>query len=123
MLPQVCPALNFSAAPADIFSMLWLEKRLVLLVTFLGLGLFQHWAGRGIESVSLAKPWKIALLMGYVVFSYTVAAELVTPYLQCAIKGMHGSLKPSRGALAGTITALVMVVLLYLGYSASYYPR
>jgi len=103
--------------------MLWLEKRLVLLVTFLALGLGQHWAGRAVDAVGLAPGWKVLLIMAYVVFSFTIAAEAIVPYLQRMIKGMHGSLKPSRGAAAGVAVALALLVLLYFGYFKSYYPR
>lgn len=100
--------------------MLWLEKRLVLLVTFLALGLGQYWASVMVRSVALPAPWRAALIMGFVVFSYTLAAEAVTPYLQRAIRGVHGSLKPHHGALAGVGIALGLLALLYWGYLQTY---
>lgn len=122
VIPAQLSVLKLPPPADDKFPMLWIEKRMVLLVTFLGLGLFQTWVGRGIDKISLQPFWKTALLMAYVVFSYTVAAEFVTPYVQRVIKGLHGTLKPSRGALAGIATALALLAVLYWGYYRTHYP-
>ncbi len=103
--------------------MLWIEKRLVLLVTFLALGLWQHWVGRAVDAVDLAPRWKTVFLMACVIFSYTIAAEVVTPRLQGLIKKVHGSLKPARGAAAGILVAIVLLALLFFGYFKSRYPH
>jgi hypothetical protein len=100
--------------------MLLLEKRLVLLVTFLGLGLLQYWAARGIRDIGLPSILRVLLIMGYVVFTYTVAAEMITPYLQRTIRGVHGSLRQKKGAVAGVITALAMLAMLFWGYYSTY---
>ncbi len=92
----------------------WLLTVCGFLVLDLGSEHLQNWLQN--SSVRLGHAQRALLLMLVSGIAFTLASDLLQPYLQKTIKKTHGMIRPSRGAAGSLIGALALLVAIYFGY-------
>ena len=93
-----------------------LQRWLLLVVSFLALGLGEEWVTSLLRGAGWSRWLKALIIMLVVGLAYALAAEVLAPYLHRSVRKMHGAVRPGHGLLAGMIGAVLLLVAVYLGY-------
>jgi hypothetical protein len=95
---------------------------LLTVVCFLTMGLGSEWLARWLqgEVPAMRHAWQVLFRMAVLGVAFSIASDLIRPSVQGHIKRLHGAVRPGRGALAGALGALALLVAVYVGYYYTY---
>lgn len=95
---------------------------LLTTVCFLTMSLGSEWLSRWLKEAAPTMNHHQSTLFRILVLgiAFSIAANLVRPYLQSYVKRVHVAVRPGSGALAGIIGALILMVAVYFGFYYTY---